>query len=194
MPGQINIPAGASGRVTITIDLGVPDRPAAEQLPFGPAPAMVPANAGIEESWTIVPPEASDRVFVDVTAYNSMQYYVQGDVAIVGRLPSTANETVLDALQFAGGLLSSADPKQISLIRPERNGKPAKVYKVDLEAIQERGEVATNYQIFPGDRLIVGRNEVVKKTAEIDRLNAPIQTMTCDDAARSVSCFELFSS
>jgi hypothetical protein len=43
---------------------------------------------------------------------------------------------------------------------------------------QERGEVATNLQIFAGDRLIVGRNEIVKKTVEIDRLNAPIQAIT----------------
>ncbi len=60
------------------------------------------------------------------------------------------------------------------MVRPGRGGKPAKVYKVDLAAIQDRGEVTSNYQLFPGDRLIVGRNEVVKKTAEIDRLNAPI--------------------
>src|SRR5262249_25132156 len=65
----------------------------------------------------------------------------------------------------------------IRLVRPGRNGKPSKVYKVDLEAIQEKGDVRTNYQIFPGDRLIVGRNEVVKKTIEIDRLNAPIQAI-----------------
>ncbi len=177
-PAQIKIPAGASGRITITIDLGGPARPAGELAPGGVDPAIPPANAAIEESWTIIPPEASDRVFVDITAYNSMNFYVQGDVMIVGRMPSTGNETVLDALQFAGGLMSSADPKQINLIRPQRNGKPAKVYKVDLEAIQERGEVATNYQIFPGDRLLVGRNEVIKKTVEMDRLNAPIQTMT----------------
>ncbi len=85
---------------------------------------------------------------------------------------------MLDALNFAGGLVPTAEPKDIQLVRPERNGKPAKVYKVDLEAIQQRGEVATNYQIFPGDRLVVGRNEVVKKTIEIDRLNAPIQSLT----------------
>ena len=68
-------------------------------------PAMPPANAVTEESWRIIAPEASDRVFVDITAYNSMYYYVQGDVSIVGRLPSTGNETVLDGLQFAGGLI-----------------------------------------------------------------------------------------
>jgi hypothetical protein len=52
------------------------------------------------------------------------------------------------------------------------------VYKVELEAIQQQGRVATNYQIFPGDRLVVGRNEVVKKTVEIERLIGPIQSLT----------------
>ena len=74
--------------------------------------------------------------------------------------------------------MPTAEPKDIHLARPGRDGKPSKVYKVDLEAIQQKGEVATNYQIFPGDRLFVGRNEVVKKTVEIDRLNAPIQALT----------------
>ena len=75
-------------------------------------------------------------------------------------------------------MLPTAEPKDIHLVRPGRGGKPARVYKVDLAAIQEKGDVTTNYQLFPGDRLIVGRNEVVKKTVEIDRLKAPIQTIT----------------
>jgi polysaccharide biosynthesis/export protein len=45
-----------------------------------------------------VEPRDTDRVFVDVTAYNSKVYYVQGDVAQPGRLPITGNETVLDAI------------------------------------------------------------------------------------------------
>ena len=106
-----------------------------------------------------------------------MNYYVTGDVLLPGRLPWTGKETVLDVLQYAGGLIPTADPKDIRLVRPGRNGKPSKVYKVDLEAIQDRGDVRSNYQIFPGDRLIVGRNEVVKKTIEIDRLQAPIQAI-----------------
>ncbi len=145
-----------------------------------PPPVLLtsPQSHRVGVSWKIVPPEASLSVFVDVTAYNSMQYYVQGDVATPGMMPHMGSETVLDALQYAGGLLSSADPKQISLVRPQRRGNPAKIYKIDLQGIQERGEVATNLQIFPGDRLIVGRDEIVKKTVEIDRLNAPIQSIT----------------
>ena len=69
-------------------------------------------------------------------------------------------------------LLPTAEPKDIHLVRPARGGKPARVYKVDLEAIRDKGDHTANYQIFPGDRLVVGRNDVVKKTIEIDRLAA----------------------
>jgi protein involved in polysaccharide export with SLBB domain len=176
-PAQIRIPAGGARRITITIDPGgALEIPSGQPQPVG-IPALEPAIAATDEKWRIVPPDESDCVFVDVTAYNSMNYYVQGDVSIVGRMPFTGNETVLDALQYAGGLISSADPNQISLVRPERHGKRARVYKVDLAAIRDRGEVATNYQVFPGDRLVVGRNQIVQKTIEMDRLNAPIQTM-----------------
>ena len=176
-PPQINIPAGASGRITITIDVGGKAQPVAGQVPVGPMPDIGPEAAAPEGSWSIVPPDASDRVFVDVTAYNSKNYHVLGDVSVTGRLPWTGNETVLDALESAGGLVSTGDPKQISLVRPQRGGTAARIYKIDLEAIQERGQVAANYQILPGDRLVVGRNETVKKTVELDRLSAPIHTV-----------------
>jgi protein involved in polysaccharide export with SLBB domain len=175
-PPQISFPAGASGRITITIDIGGQGRPEPGHGPAGPMPETAPEVA-VEEPWIIVPPEESDKVFIDVTAYNSTNYYIQGDVSVPGSLPCTGRETVLDVLQYGGGLLPTADPKQISLVRPQRGGKPARIYKVDLQAIQERGEVATNYQIFPGDRLVFGRDEVVKKTVEIDRLTAPIHTI-----------------
>src|SRR5262249_18907397 len=34
------------------------------------------------------------------------------------------------------------------------------------------GDSKANYQVFPGDRIIVGRNDVVQKTIELDRLTA----------------------
>ena len=73
--------------------------------------------------------------------------------------------------------LPTAEPKDIRLVRPGRDGKPAKIYKVDLEAIRERGDVTSNYQLFPGDRLIVGRNDAVKKTIQVDRLAAGMQSV-----------------
>jgi len=173
-PNRVEIPFSGPGRITITIDVNAQARPSAEQAqPAAPVPMV-----GHEGPSRIIPPEKSPTVFVDVTAYNTKIYYVTGDVQTTGRYPWTGNETVFDALQYAGGLVSTAEPKDIRLVRPARGGKPAKVYKVDLAAIQDKGDVASNYQLFPGDRLIVGRNEVVKKTVEIDRLNAPIQSIT----------------
>jgi polysaccharide biosynthesis/export protein len=58
----------------------------------------------------MIDPKDSDRVFVDVTAYNSKNYYILGDVLIPGKLPITGNETVLDAIEFAGGLMPTAAP------------------------------------------------------------------------------------
>lgn len=169
---QINIPAGVKGRITITIDVdGQAASPAEQNRPAVPTPSADDIRRAL------IQPEKSATVFIDVTAYNSANYYVLGDVLITGKLAWTGNETVLDALQFAGGLLPTAEPKDIRLVRPARGAQPAKAYKVDLDAIQNQGDVRSNYQIFPNDRLIVGRNEVVKKTVEIDRLNAPIQSI-----------------
>jgi protein involved in polysaccharide export with SLBB domain len=178
-PHQLLI--GPQGKVTITIELsgqGAADVVKSQGAPI-PQPVTEPVE-GEEGPWRVVPPAKSRTLFVDITAYNSRNYYVLGDVMITGKLPWTGNETVLDALQFAGNLVATAEPKDIRLVRPGIGGKPPKIYKVDLAAIQERGEVTTNYQIFPNDRLIVGRNEVVKKTAEIDRLAAPIQSITAN--------------
>jgi len=118
-------------------------------------------------------PAASGTVYVDVEQYNSATYYVQGDVGRPGRFPFTGRETVLDALNYAGGFLPTFDERDINLARPARAGKPARVFKVDHEAIVNRGESATNYQIFPGDRITVGRNSFVKATVELNRLAEP---------------------
>ena len=111
----IRIPLDAGGQITITIEIQAGEKKEEE----------VPAEAPDRSSAAPVKPAESEKVFVDVTAYNSVNYYVLGDVAAPGRLPWTGKETVLDALQFAGGLLATAEPKDIRLARPARGGKPA---------------------------------------------------------------------
>jgi polysaccharide export outer membrane protein len=126
----------------------------------------------------IVEPKECDRVFVDVTAYNSKKYYVLGDVAAPGQLPITGNETVLDALNFAGGLIPTAAPQNIRLVRPAPPGACCEqVLPVNLAAITSAGDPTTNYQLMPGDRLVVYRDPIVRTTIFIDRLAAPFQTV-----------------
>ena len=64
-----------------------------------------------------IAPDDTDRVFVDVTAYNSKNYYIYGWVNSPGRLPITGGETVLDALNFGGGLCPGADTSKIRIMR-----------------------------------------------------------------------------
>jgi polysaccharide biosynthesis/export protein len=123
-------------------------------------------------------PKESITVFVDVTAYNSKYYYVLGDVLITGRLNITGNETVLDAINFAGGLTPTAAPQNIRLVRPAPPGACCEqVLPVNLAAITSGGDPTTNYQLMPGDRLIVYRDPIVRFTIMLDRIIAPVQSV-----------------
>ncbi len=125
-----------------------------------------------------VPPAQSDRVFVDVAAYNSQVYYVQGDVAAPGRLPITGNETVLDAINYAGGLAPTASVPNVRLVRPAPPGSCSpQILPINLAAIIQEGDTTTNYQLMPGDRIFVYRDPLVRTTIFIDRLAAPFNTV-----------------
>jgi polysaccharide export outer membrane protein len=125
-----------------------------------------------------IAPQDSDRIFVDVSAYNSQVYYVQGDVNAPGRLPITGNETVLDAVNYAGGLAPTASIPNVRLIRPAPPGACcAEVLPVNLAAIIQEGDTTTNYQLMPGDRLYVYRDPIVRTTIFLDRLAAPFNTV-----------------
>ena len=125
-----------------------------------------------------IEPRDTDRVFVDVTAYNSKNYYVLGDVLVTGKLPITGNETVLDAINYAGGLMPTAAPQNIRLVRPAPPGACCEqILPVNLAAITSGGDPTTNYQLMPGDRIVVYRDPIVRLTVFIDRLAAPFQTV-----------------
>lgn len=125
-----------------------------------------------------IDPKDTDRVFVDVTAYNSKNYYVLGDVGAPGKLPITGNETVLDALQYAGGLLPTAAPQNIRLVRPAPPGACCEqLLPVNIAAITSGGDPTTNYQLMPGDRIVVYRDPIVRTTIFLDRIAAPFQTV-----------------
>ena len=97
------------------------------------------------------PIEASVRL---VNGSQSKFYYVLGTVTTQGRFPIQGNETVLDAILVAG-LRSNSLPEKAYLVRPHPSGGADQILKVDWFGIKERGDTLTNYQLFPGDRLVV---------------------------------------
>ncbi len=81
-------------------------------------------------------------------------YYVLGTVTTQGPFPSTGNETVLDAVLKAG-LRTNSLPEKAYLVRPHPAGGADQILKIDWFGIRDRGDTLTNYQVLPGDRVIV---------------------------------------
>jgi polysaccharide biosynthesis/export protein len=89
-----------------------------------------------------------------VNGSQSKSYYVLGTVTTQGKFPITGNDTVLDAILQAG-LRSNSLPEKAYLVRPHPAGGPDQIMAIDWCGIKNRGDTLTNYQIFPGDRIIV---------------------------------------
>jgi protein involved in polysaccharide export with SLBB domain len=141
-------------------------------------------------------PRDTDRVFVDVTAYNSQNCYILGDVLLPGRLPYTGGDTVLDLVQYAGGLLPTADKSRIRLIRSFPKGSPAQVLPVDYEEITMGTDSSTNHAVLPNDRLVIPR--VTASRPEGDAVRGasneedPVRDARANRASASRSTPELY--
>jgi polysaccharide biosynthesis/export protein len=118
------------------------------------------------------------EVSVDVYAYNSKFYYVITDFAGSGeqvvRLPHTGNETVLDAVALIGGL-SAVSSKHIWVARPAPTecGND-QILPVDWCGITRKGQVKTNYQIMPFDRVYILSQPLTKFDTYLGRVLAPV--------------------
>ncbi len=97
------------------------------------------------------PIEVSVRL---VNGSQSKFYYVLGAVTTQGRSPILGNETVLDAILQAG-LRSNSNPQKAYLVRPHPASGGDLILKIDWDSITNRGDTMTNYQLLPGDRLVV---------------------------------------
>jgi polysaccharide export outer membrane protein len=119
------------------------------------------------------------EVSVDVYAYNSKFYYVITDFAGNGeqvtRLPHTGNETVLDAVSLIGGL-SAVSSKHIWVARPAPTEcGDNQILPVDWCGITRKGQVKTNYQIMPFDRVYILSQPLSKFDTYLGRVLSPVQ-------------------
>lgn len=117
------------------------------------------------------------QVYVDVAAFNSKVYYVLGQVQQTGRLPITGNETVLDAITLAGGLTNFAKVKDIHVARPNPGGGCDQILHVDYRAITESGDTRTNFQLLPGDRVMIPRTQGYGVSVFFDNFLSPIERL-----------------
>ena len=122
------------------------------------------------------------QISIDVFAYNSRTIYVIVDGGGLGqqvfRLPSTGNETVLDAISQVQGLAPVSSKKRIWVARPSPVQLGCnQVLPVDWRAITEGGSTATNYQLFPGDRVYVAANPLIAFDNMLSIVLAPVERL-----------------
>lgn len=94
-------------------------------------------------------------VTVRLVSQESGWFYVMGEVNAPGSYPLVGNETVLDAIILAGGLSDRGNDHKIILTRPQMDGQPRSILPVCYQQILQLGDVSTNYQLQPGDRIYV---------------------------------------
>ncbi len=115
---------------------------------------------------------------VDVLVYSSKFYYVITDGGGYGQqvypFPIKGNETVLDALANVNGLPAVASKKRVWVARATRPGQPPKILPVDWMAVAKCGQSETNYQLFPGDRVYVDSNNLIKADTFLSKLYSPV--------------------
>jgi polysaccharide export outer membrane protein len=139
---------------------------------------LAEAKAAIEKelSKKLDKPEVS----VDIYSYNSKNYYIITDNGGFGeqilKLPITGNETVLDALAQIGGIPASGSKGKIWIARPSPDSTCGEtILPVDYRKIAKCGATATNYQLFPGDRLYVDSDPFIKTDGWMTKIFNPIQ-------------------
>ncbi len=119
------------------------------------------------------------EIALDVLGYNSKVYYVitqgagLGDQVVI--LPARGNETVLDAIGQIQGLQSNSSTR-MWVARPGYNDAGGdQILPVDWVAVTQRGDVETNYQIMPGDRLYVSEDKLVALDTALGKIFSPFE-------------------
>ncbi|MGH7172706.1 MAG: polysaccharide biosynthesis/export family protein, partial [Gemmataceae bacterium] len=118
------------------------------------------------------------ELMVDVLGYNSKFYYVITDGGGNGQqvypFPIKGGEMVLDALANINGLPAVSNKRKIWVARATRAGQAPKIMPVDWIAVAKCGQGATNYQLFPGDRVYVDSSPFIKTDSFLAKLYSPI--------------------
>lgn len=142
---------------------------------------------------------ANPEVAVDVFGYNSKIYYVVLQGAGLGDrvvpMPITGKDTALDALSQIESL-SSANSTRMWIARPGPNAQCGdQILPIDWQGITQRGDVTTNYQLMPGDRVFVAENKLVAFDTALAKLISPIErvlgvTLLGTQTARTIHLFD----
>ena len=118
------------------------------------------------------------KVSVSVFAYNSKAIYVVTQGGGLGdnlvRLPFTGGDTVIDAVSQINGL-SYVSSSRMWVARPNREASNSVTLPIDWEAITQKADVTTNYQLLPGDRVFIAHNKLVAFDSAVAKITSPLE-------------------
>jgi protein involved in polysaccharide export with SLBB domain len=117
--------------------------------------------------------QPGDTVVLTVT---EQRVYVLGRVAKPDTYALKPNDRVLDLLAKAGGTAVDADISRAVLVRRDEKGKPV-ARPVDLKKVMEKGRMASNEVLLPGDLLFVPDRRARQSRMEIANLLWPISSL-----------------
>jgi len=98
--------------------------------------------------------DESAVVTIAVTAINSYNFSVAGNVERPGVFSSSKYVTILDAIQLAGGPNRFASPRRTTLFRLGKDGKPRAI-PIDYELLVKGQRPEMNLALTRGDRVFV---------------------------------------
>lgn len=141
------------------------------------------------------------QISLDVVAYNSKVYFVVTQGAGLGDqvaiLPARGNETVLDAIGQIQGLQSNSSTR-MWIARPGFNEAGGdQILPIDWIAITQRGDISSNYQLMPGDRLYVSEDKMVAVDTMLAKVFSPMErifgvTLLGTQTAQRIKFFNQF--
>lgn len=106
-----------------------------------------------------------ESINVQLIETNAAEVYVLGEVGSPGAYALDGHETILDAILTAGGLTSQASPCDIVFVRPTPHCEKRVVLPICYRQITQLGDTTSNYQLQPGDRIVVGARTLCEELA-----------------------------
>lgn len=148
------IPSTAVVQADGMVDLGFAGRIYLAGMPLDQAEALIAQRLAEHAKKQKLPLDEPVEVNIKLDESKSKFFYILGKGVQQARLPVTGRDTVLDAVMQAQ-VKSNALLEKAYVVRPHPQGLPDQVLAVDWAAIRDRGDTLTNYQLFPGDRLVI---------------------------------------
>jgi len=143
------------------------------------AAGKTPKQLGAEIEEQILRYYQDVTVQVEITGFNSKEYYVAGELS-GGVQRYTGTDTVLNSV--IGRIGRTAWPEKMIVIRPNEQGELIRRMSVNMKEMIEKGDLQYNAVLEEGDIIFMPINPVAAVGVVIQNLLAPI-----DPALRVVS-------